>query len=109
MNRNIAYVTLLLLAGSCLWDKEADKTRKVAREIIKELENYRVESGIYPDSLAQLTPKYLKERPVTFYSGANNFFYYRKDSANNYELWYFANLGVEARYFSSKKEWQYDD
>lgn len=106
----------LIFLVSCNWNEKADKTNEIASDIISKLEDYKNEFGTYPDSLKLLVPDYFTKIPSTFYSGRNNEFYYAKhiftrDSSRMefFELWFNAPLGVEAKYNSFKKEWQYDD
>jgi hypothetical protein len=113
---HIFFVSCILALIQISCSENANKTHKVADEVILNLEKFKTTYGEYPDSLSLLVPNYFQELPRTFHNVKRNGFYYAKhiivtDSTKLefFELWYNAPLGVEAKYNSYKKKWEYDD
>ncbi len=98
--------------GDKIYDYRIDETKKTGNEIVKALDAYYTENNQYPDSLDDLTPKYLAEvSPPVWglkrwkYYGLQNEFYLRVDESektgDGYSQW--------LRYYPDIREWQTGD
>lgn len=111
---NIYGISLIIvLISSCNSKEQNDKTDKIANQIINLLEDYKKNTGRYPEDLENLVPEYIKEIPKTSLRNRNNSFYYVRivndSTLEQYELYYYAAFGVEVRYNSLNRVWEYDD
>ena len=85
----------------------AKKGYENAKPIIESLEKYKQEKGVYPKTLAELTPQYLEKLPLDE-SGENYKYQYKADTKSyvlsfNYDA---PGLGIcECNYYPEKKQW----
>ncbi|WP_400191086.1 hypothetical protein [Hymenobacter sp. B81] len=101
-----------------IWDWQNDATRRRAEVIIQSLEAYEKQRGRYPDSLAQLVPRYLPIVPPTArsLSGWDQYNYRLipdftqpyKEPTDAYWLSYSVGLWVTAEYDSNTRQWRAD-
>ncbi|GAB2967752.1 hypothetical protein GCM10027048_43130 [Hymenobacter coalescens] len=91
------------------------RTENRLSQLITTLETYHRQQGWYPDSLAQLVPRYLPSRPTTAYGLLHPRpieYQPHLESANvmsSYYLSYYVGVMVDAHYSSKDGSWVYDD
>jgi hypothetical protein len=103
-----------------IWSWQDTLTQRRADVIIPQLYAYQQQQGHYPDSLAQLVPRYLPQVPSTaeglLFPPAFRYrtFNYQPDSAKSqlvqhFSLHYYPGAIVEATYGCQSQRWHYDD
>lgn len=86
------------------------QTQRRATGLIRQLNRYRRQHGGFPDSLAQLVPRYLPVVPTTAYGLRPPAFHYaRAADAPTFELLYWPHHTVEWRYTSADGHWHVQD
>ncbi|MCR5886319.1 hypothetical protein LRS06_00740 [Hymenobacter sp. J193] len=94
------------------WQESISQRR--AATIIQALEAYRHDQQQLPDSLEQLTPRYLSRLPSTGFGTFTHapFFYYSPgltEDSTQYMLGYGVGLFGQATYDNHSRRWHYDD
>ena len=103
-----------------IWRWQNSITKRRADIIIQQVYSYQKQHGHYPDSLAQLVPKYLAKvsstaeglflpppfRYRTFEHQLNSS---RSQTVQHFSLHYYPGSMVEATYSSRSQQWHYDD
>lgn len=112
-----AVVSLPLLL--VVWNAQEQISRKRGENIVEQLEAYHQQQGRYPDSLAQLVPRYLPKLPSTAQSltGWRRYDYYLLPDLQNmksqqhdaYWLSYYTGMWTTANYSSLDRRWRYTD
>ena len=79
--------------------------KKIGKQIIEKIENYKVVNGKVPDSFIDLglVPNQQWGGVGTEYKGVN--FWYDKVSDNDYDLYFDLSVGEALYYHSCTKEW----
>lgn len=79
-------------------------SKKTAEPIIAALEEYKENTGSYPESLKELTPLYIDRIPTSQMAWFDEPYYYKKEG-NNYEL-SFRSGNEESCFYTGNGNWE---
>ena len=80
-----------------------------ADRLIKAIESYRAATGVYPQKLDDLVPKFIDHVPYAQYTIGGNFFYVRGGTTEPPMLWYNPHAMDHRTYYFKTKDWHYLD
>ena len=80
-----------------------------AERLIKAIESYRAASGVYPQKLDDLVPKYIDHVPYAQYTSLGVFWYARGGTKESPMLWYNPHGMDHRTYYFETKDWHYLD
>jgi len=96
-----------LIIGLCLSYYQSIERRKNAEKIIEAINKFHKETGVFPDSLNELKPKFLKEIPDSRWGLISLPFTYNLYNSNEtFNISYEELMNTSQNYDSSSDEWE---
>lgn len=76
---------IIIFGSSIISDKQAEQSVENTKEIVKALDSYNADKGVYPDALEALIPNYLTTIPISAMGISDHAFTYHR-SRDSYFL-----------------------
>lgn len=101
-------VLFFAMFGATLFNRQVG--RENAARIIRAVETYQTDKGVYPSSLEALCPEYLPRVPRCAWRCLYADFTYCAESSGQHRLWWISNPPYGRRsYLFETREWKYLD
>lgn len=107
--RNIAILAAAIVAAVVLVNVNARVAPSRADRLVRAVENYRAEVGVYPKKLDDLVPKFIDRVPCAQYTLGGDFHYLRGGTTDPPMLWYNPHQMDHRGYQFDEKRWWYLD